>query len=133
MASYPYTAGLTLLIVLLMFGTASNVGYARGRYGVKAPAVSGHPMFERALRIQMNTLEWTLMTLPCMWLFAAYLSDTWAAGIGGFWLAARIAYAILYQRDPARRGTPFLLSSLAFGALGLGAGYGVLRALWLAA
>ncbi|MBL8471422.1 MAG: MAPEG family protein [Rhodocyclaceae bacterium] len=132
MTSHPYTAGVTLLIVLLMFGTASNVGYARGRYGVKAPAVTGHPLFERALRIQMNTLEWAVMTLPCLWLFAAYLSDRGAAAIGGLWLAARIAYAIAYQREPASRGLPFLAASIAFGALGLGAGWGVLRALWFA-
>jgi hypothetical protein len=37
---------LTALFQLLTFGFL--VGSARGRYGVKAPAVTGHPMFERA-------------------------------------------------------------------------------------
>jgi len=53
----PLTAMVNLLICLLLFGTATNVGRARVRYGIKAPAVTGHEMFERAYRIQMKTLE----------------------------------------------------------------------------
>lgn len=126
MTDLPLTSGLTLLIVLLNFGAAFNVGRARHRYQVVAPAVSGHPQFERAYRIQLNTLEWTLMTLPCVWIFAAYLSDLWAMLLGSLWLGARVRYAFAYQREPALRGRAFTLAALAFGALGLGAGGGVL-------
>jgi len=38
MQAYPLTAGVTLPLVLLMFGTAWNVGPGREKYGVKAPA-----------------------------------------------------------------------------------------------
>ena len=62
----PYTALVTLLICLLLFGTAANVGRARGLYGIKAPAVTGHEMFERAYRIQMNTLENAVLVLPTL-------------------------------------------------------------------
>ena len=86
LSTLPLTAGVTLLIVLLMFGTAFAVGTGRHRYGIEAPAVSGHPAFERLYRVQMNTLEWAVMTLPCLWICAAYVNDAVAAGLGGVWL-----------------------------------------------
>ena len=42
---------VVLLTVLLLFGTMWATGHARGKYGIKAPAVTGHPAFERALRV----------------------------------------------------------------------------------
>jgi len=57
MSTLPLTSLVTLLTVALMFWTAINVGKARAKYEVKAPATSGHEMFDRAYRIQMNTLE----------------------------------------------------------------------------
>ena len=122
----PLTAGVTLLIVLLLFGTAFAVGKGRHRYGIEAPAVSGHPAFERLYRVQMNTLEWAIMTLPCLWICAAYVNDGVAAGLGGVWLAGRVWYAVAYARAPALRAKGFTVGALAFGALGLCAGGGVL-------
>jgi hypothetical protein len=49
--------------------------------------------------------------------------------LGGVWLAGRVWYALAYARDPKTRGRGFLLSMLAFGALGLGGAWGVLRGL----
>ena len=122
----PLTAGVTLLIVLLLIGTAFAVGKGRHRYGIEAPAVSGHPAFERLYRVQMNTLEWAIMTLPCLWICAAYVNDGVAAGLGGVWLAGRVWYAVAYAREPAQRAKGFTVGALAFGALGLCAGGGVL-------
>ena len=92
--------------------------------------MTGPPAFERAVRVQMNTLEWAVMVLPCLWLAAGFVSDSAAAAVGGLWLAARVVYAVAYQCDPRRRGPAFLVSALAFGALGLMAGFGVLRSLF---
>ena len=47
MITFPLTALVSLLICLLLLGTGINVGRARVRYGIKAPAVSGHDLFER--------------------------------------------------------------------------------------
>ncbi len=127
--SFPMTAGVTLLIVLLLFATAFAVGRGRHKYGVAAPAVAGHPAFERLYRVQMNTLEWAVMTLPCLWIAAAYVSDALAAGLGGLWLLGRVAYALAYAADPAKRARGFIVGALAFGALGLVAGGGVIRQL----
>jgi hypothetical protein len=59
---------VVLLNVLLLFATGLVVAGARGRHGVKAPATTGHPDFERAFRVQMNTLEHTVVFLRrCGW------------------------------------------------------------------
>lgn len=119
-------AVVVLLTVLLQLGTAFAVGRARGLYGVKAPATAGHPGFERAFRVQMNTLEATLMFLPSLWLAATYGAPLWAGLAGLLWVAGRVWYALAYLRDPTRRGRGFavgmvgLLATLLIGVIGLG-------------
>ena len=129
MTALPLTALVTLLILLVFFATAVNVGRARGKYGIKAPAVSGHEMFERALRIQMNMLEGMVLVLPALWIFAAFAGDAVAAPIGSVWVVARIWYAFAYQQNPASRGTPFALSMLVATVLWVGAAWSVAAAL----
>jgi len=129
MTAWPLTSVITLLMVLLLLGTGMGVARARGRYSIHAPAVTGHPMFERAYRIQMNTLENTVLTLPLLWLAAAWGQDLWAAATGAVWLLGRLWYAKAYLADPAGRGPAFGLALLASGALGLQAAWGVGRQL----
>ena len=74
-----YIAIVTCLAVAFYFFTSAQVARARGRLGVKLPAITGHPDFERIFRVQMNTLEWMPIFLPSLWLFAIYLSDSTAA------------------------------------------------------
>ena len=71
-----------MLAVLVYFYSSILVSRARGKFGVKLPAVSGNPDFERVFRAQMNTLEWLPIFLPSLWLFAIYIGDGIAAGIG---------------------------------------------------
>ncbi|HEY1589317.1 MAG TPA: MAPEG family protein, partial [Rhodanobacter sp.] len=87
---------VTLLTVLLLLGTMWVVGRARDKYGIKAPAVSGDPAFERAYRVQMNTLENTVMFLPVLWLAATYGFSGWAGIAGLVWLVGRVWYALAY-------------------------------------
>src|SRR5262249_49822997 len=47
--SYIYTAAATLLALLLYMSLSFGAGQARARYRIKAPAVTGHENFERAL------------------------------------------------------------------------------------
>lgn len=118
----------TLATVLLLFLTAANVGRARGKYGVAAPATSGHPQFDIAFRIQMNTIEGAVMFLPALWICALALSAQWATALAGLWLVGRVWYALAYTRSPKTRGGGFLVSMLAFGALAVLGSIGVLRA-----
>lgn len=129
MTSLPLTSIVTLLVVLLMFVTGLNVGRARGRYGIKAPAVTGHELFERAYRIQMNTLETAASMLPALWLYAAFVGDWGAGAMGAIWVIARVWYAVAYQKDPATRGQAFGLAALASVGLWLGALWGIVEVL----
>ena len=118
---YHLTALVTLLAIGFYLFTAINVSRTRTRTGVKVPATSGHPDFERAFRIQMNTLEWMPIFLPSLWLFAIYISDAIAAGIGAVWIIGRIVYFIGYSRAAAKRGPGFAIQALAAIVLWVGA------------
>lgn len=120
-----WPAVVTLLIVLLLFVNGFLVGRARGRYGIKAPATSGHEAFERVFRVQMNTQESALMVLPTLWIAAWYGNPDLAAIAGAAWVLARVWYALAYSRDASKRGPAFSLSMLAFAALFVLAGIGL--------
>ena len=122
---------VTLLTVLLLFGTMFVVGRMRGRHGIKAPATSGHPAFDRAYRVQMNTLEGTVMFLPVLWLAANYGFSGWAGIAGLVWLLGRVWYAWSYLKDPASREKGFAVAMLAWLAVLVMAAIGVCRALML--
>jgi len=120
---------VTLLAVLLMFGTAFAVGRARGRYGIVAPATSGHPAFERAFRVQMNTLEAVLLFLPTLWLAATYGFAFWAGIAGLVWLVGRAWYALAYLQEAGKRGGGFVLGMAGWLAALLMASVGLGRAI----
>jgi len=120
---FPYTALVTCLALLLYFLTSVRVAKARATFGIKAPATSGNPDFERVFRVQMNTLEWLPIFLPSLWLFAIYISDAIAAVLGAVWIAARFAYMIGYSEAANKRGPGFATQAgaaaiLWFGAMG---------------
>jgi len=48
---------IIVLTLILLFGVAFNVGKARAKNKVNAPATTGHLKFELAYRVQMNTVE----------------------------------------------------------------------------
>ena len=103
---------VTLLALLQFVVMGIMVGRARGLYGVKAPATTGHEQFERWFRVHYNTLEKLIVFLPSLWLFGYYVGQYYAAGLGGIYLVGRLLYAVTYTRDPATRGLGTLLSDL---------------------
>jgi uncharacterized membrane protein YecN with MAPEG domain len=123
MATHLWPALVTLAALLLCIVLGINVGRARHRSKIEAPAVTGDAGLERAFRVHYNTIEWLLPFLGSMWIFAIYWSDAVAAAIGAVWILARILYARLYMADPAKRGPGFGLQALAtlvllFGGVG---------------
>jgi uncharacterized membrane protein YecN with MAPEG domain len=120
---------VTLLAILLMFATAFAVGRARVRYQIVAPATSGHPAFERAYRVQMNTLEAVMLFLPTLWLAAHYGFAGWAGIAGLFWWTGRVWYALAYLQEATKRGGGFALAMLGWVATLVLATLGVGRAL----
>jgi glutathione S-transferase len=127
--SYPLTAASTQLVLLFYLVVTMNVGRARGKYGIKAPAVTGNEQFERAYRIQMNSLEHIAFLLPAMWLYALTLSDLGACVGGIVWVLGRIIYGFAYVKNPSSRVTGMMISFLAQIGLFLGAVYGVIKAM----
>ncbi len=121
-----YTAIVTLLAVLLYFYTGLLVARARAKFGVKAPAITGHPDFERVFRVQMNTLEWMPIFLPTLWLFAIYVNDIAAAALGVVWIVGRALYMVGYTEAADKRSRGFGIQAAASGILLLGALIGII-------
>ena len=108
-----YPAAVTALTLLLYLLFTVNVARSRAKHKILAPATTGHPDFECAYRVQMNTLEHMAVFLPAMWLYAWSLSAPWAAAVGVAWIAGRVIYAAAYLRDPAHHGLGMIITFLA--------------------
>jgi len=115
------------LLEFAVFGML--VGWARGKYKVAAPAIGGHPVFERYFRVHQNTMEQLVAFVPAMWLFGTFVNATWAAWLGLVFVVGRILYLVGYVADPAKREIGFALSSLPVVILLLGALWGAGRTL----
>jgi len=109
----------TVLIIVFYLVTIVRVGMMRGKHGVKAPACTGHPEFERAYRVQMNTLEQMAVVLPLLWVanLFPWVPVIVAPLLAVLWVGTRVIYMQTYMTDPDKRG--------------LGAGSGMLCALLL--
>jgi glutathione S-transferase len=122
-----YVDIVTVLAILQFFVFGFQVGGARGKYGVKAPATTGNEIFERLFRIQQNTLELLVCFIPGIYLFSRYFSPPWAAALGVIYLVGRQIYAAAYARDPGKRTLGYGLSLLPVAALLIG---GLIGAIW---
>lgn len=109
------TALVTVLALVVFFWTGWRVGAMRAKHDVKAPATTGHPEFDRAFRVQMNTLEQIVIFLPLLWIANAYfhMVPLLAGALGLVWIVGRIVYANAYMADPSSRSMGFLISGIA--------------------
>jgi uncharacterized membrane protein YecN with MAPEG domain len=124
-----YVSLITLMLVAQYLAFTILVGAARGKSGIKAPAVTGDENFERAYRVQMNTLEQLVMTLPALWLSGFYFDSLVAALLGLAFFLGRILYRAGYVKDPQKRGAGFLIGFLATLGLLLTGLWGVISVL----
>jgi glutathione S-transferase len=129
MASMVLTSLVTALALLLYLVITVNTARMRARHGIVAPATSGHPAYERAFRVQQNTLEQLILFLPALWLYSAYVSERAASVIGAVWIIGRVFYAWSYYRDPAKRGPGYVISAVAAIVLLVGALIGIVLAI----
>ncbi len=121
-----YTALVTVLAVLFYAATGNGVAMARRKFGISAPATSGQPDFDRAFRVQMNTLEWMPIFLPLLWLFAFYVNDIAAAVLGLVWIGGRILYMVRYTAAADKRGPGFTVQAVVCAVLLVGALGGII-------
>jgi glutathione S-transferase len=128
MNSQLWAAINSLLAVFLMGWIAWRVGKVRVQSGIKAPATTGDPIFERHFRVQMNTLENVVPFLVVLWVAAAY-GPAWPVAVGGLvWVAGRVLYALAYVSNPSTRSTGFNVGMAGLGVLIVSALIGVGRA-----
>ncbi|MGB6308459.1 MAG: MAPEG family protein [Steroidobacteraceae bacterium] len=124
-----YVDIVTALAILQFMVFGIRVARARGRYGVKAPAVSGNEVFERFFRVQQNTLEQLIVFLPAVYLFSHYGRPLIAAALGAVYLIGREIYAFTYVKDPKTREIGYVLSALPVVILTVGGLIGAIRVL----
>jgi glutathione S-transferase len=120
-----YTAIVTLLAVAFYFFLATRVAVARGKFGVKLPATTGNPDFERIFRAHVNMLEWMPTFLVPLWLCAIYLNDAAAAVLGLVWILGRALYFTGYSRAVEKRLPGFFVQSTVCLLLFIGAVVGI--------
>jgi glutathione S-transferase len=121
--------GTILLALVEYIVMAALVGRARAKHGVFAPAMTGHPEFERANRVHVNTLENLIIFVPAVWIFATYTSVLWAAVLGGLFVVARALYAIGYLQAAEKRSIGAGITGIVNIVLVVGGLVGVARAL----
>jgi uncharacterized MAPEG superfamily protein len=98
------------LAVIQYLGFGVLVGTSRTRFGVHAPATTGHPQFDRIYRVQMNTLELLVALLPALYIASHYWSSNFVACGGVVYLVGRFVYLRAYLKDPASRSLGYALS-----------------------
>ena len=105
---------LVILVLLLaiaeyLFFTV-QVGRARGRTELKAPAVSGDDEFERYFRVQQNTIEQLMIFVPSLIATGMFLSTVFAAVVGIAFIVGRAVYYVGYTQDPEKRGIGMIIT-----------------------
>ena len=108
---------ITVALLLQYIFFSMRTGMARGKASIEAPAMTGDENFERVLRVQMNTLEQLLITLPAMWVCAVYFRADVAAILGLVFIIGRFIYSAAYISNPPTRGLGMITGFLANLAL----------------
>ena len=89
-----YVALVTLLLLIQYMYFTLQTGLARGKDTVVAPATTGDVMYERKSRVQINTLEQLMVTLPAMWVCAHYFRPDVAAILGAIFFLCSLDISI---------------------------------------
>ena len=113
-----WSAAVTVLALFVYMYMIINVGIARGKTGIDAPAMTGAPQLERAVRAHSNTLEAMPVFLVGLWLATLYFSPpfplvAWLpAVLGLIWCIGRIIYMQGYMAGPEKRSTGYMISAV---------------------
>jgi glutathione S-transferase len=113
---------LVILVALALYlGTMVYCARQRARHRIMAPATTGHPTYERAFRIQQNTLEQLVVFVPAVWLFSMLVNPLFGAILGAIWIVGRLLYAVSYAQAPEKRGPGFIIAFIVLIVLVAGA------------
>ncbi len=120
----PFVHLVITLALLQFFFFGLAVARARATYKVPAPATTGHEVFERTFRAQMNSLEQLIIFVPAIITFTVYVNAWIAAALGVLFIIGRALYFRGYVRAAEGRHTGFMLSMVPNMTLLIGGGLG---------
>ena len=112
-----YVAAVVMLALLQYTWFAIEVGRARGRFEVPAPATSGNENFERFFRAHQNTTEQLVVFLPAIFACAYLVNETLAAAMGLLFVVGRLMYFRGYTDPEKSRSLGFGLGLIANAVL----------------
>jgi glutathione S-transferase len=96
-SDYPLTTATALAALIQFEYFGIKVSKVRIDEKFDAPAIVGNAKFERALRVQMNTLEQLPLTLTALFAYAELSkNDKVAAYLGVGYIIGRALYAMGY-------------------------------------
>jgi glutathione S-transferase len=127
------SAAVTILAVVVYLAAGMVVGRMRAKHNIQPPAVTGAPEFERAYRVQLNTLEQMAVFLPLLWIatiFPAWIAYL-APALGLVWVLGRVLYMQGYLAAAEKRSPGFNIAAAATLGLLVLALIGVARS-WMA-
>ena len=120
---------VTALALLQTFVFAFQVGQARVKHSVNAPATSGSDDFDRTFRIHQDAIGQMIIFVPSLWMFGYYVDAKIGAGVGLVFVIARLVYRSAYRGNPKNRGTGFSIGALSMMILLVGGLIGAVMSL----
>lgn len=126
MQAYVWPALVNVLLLIQYMVFTGMCGAARVKSGIQAPACEGDPLFERAFRVQQNTLEQLMTAIPALWLCAVFFRADVAAVCGAAFFIGRLLYRTAYMNDPAKRAPGMIIGMLSSVVMLLSALWGVI-------
>ena len=120
---------VVLLALVEYIAFVMIVGATREKYGVLAPATTGHDDWERLYRIQVNTAEQLVLFIPSIYAFSHYVNELWAIVFGCIFLVGRIAYFFGYKKSAEKRMPGAIMTTLPSYIMVIGAIIGLARKL----
>ena len=112
-----YVVAVVMLALLQYTWFTIEVGRARGRFEVPAPATSGNENFERFFRAHQNTTERLVVFLPAIFACAYLVNETLAAAMGLLFVVGRLMYFRGYTDPEKSRSLGFGLGLIANAVL----------------
>ncbi|XP_078407296.1 leukotriene C4 synthase isoform X2 [Cetorhinus maximus] len=129
LADFAPLALITILAVLEQAYFSLQVIYARRRFRIAPPAVSGNEDFERVYRAHLNSSEYFPMFLSVFWIAGVFFSQVLVVCIGALYLYGRYMYFKGYSESALKRLRPMYFSATILWILIFLASLGVLSQL----
>ncbi|XP_069825269.1 leukotriene C4 synthase-like [Dendropsophus ebraccatus] len=104
-------AFVTRAAVLEQAYFSMQVIWARRKYKISPPNTSGHPVFDRVFRAQLNCSEYFPLFLSVLWVAGIFFHQGFAAFCGLLYLLARHQYFHGYAESALGRLRPMYISS----------------------